>query len=117
MLTAGQMSDIASAADLIKELPEGAMLLADKGYDTNALRNVVTERRAWANIPLKANREDPICFSPFLYKARNLVERFFNEAKQFRRIATRYDKLAENYLAALKLVAIRLWLRGKESTS
>ena len=56
----------------------------------------------------------PICFSPFLYKARNLVERFFNKAKQFRRIATRYDKLAENYLAALKLVAVRVWLRGNE---
>ncbi|WP_141700935.1 IS5 family transposase [Mesorhizobium sp. SEMIA 3007] len=116
-LTAGQMSDIASAADLIKELPEGAMLLADKGYDANALRNAVTERKAWANIPPKANRKDAICFSPFLYKARNLVERFFNKAKQFRRIATRYDKLAENYLAALKLVAIRVWLRGNESTS
>lgn len=102
MLTAGQMSDIASAADLITELPEGAMLLADKGYDANDLRNAVTERKAWANIPPKANRRDPICFSPFLYKARNLVERFFNKAKQFRRIATRYDKLAENYLAALK---------------
>ncbi|ANN61158.1 transposase [Mesorhizobium sp. SEMIA 3007] len=93
------------------------MLLADKGYDANALRNAVTERKAWANIPPKANRKDAICFSPFLYKARNLVERFFNKAKQFRRIATRYDKLAENYLAALKLVAIRVWLRGNESTS
>lgn len=101
MLTAGQKSDIASAVDLIKDLPEGAMLLADKGYDANALRTVITERKAWANIPPKANRKDPICFSPFLYKARNLVERFFNKAKQFRRIATRYDKLAENYLAAL----------------
>ncbi|MER8792212.1 IS5 family transposase [Mesorhizobium sp. M0983] len=117
MLTAGQMSDIASAADLITDLPEGAMLLADKGYDANALRNAVSERKAWANIPPKANRKDPICFSPFLYKDRNLVERFFNKAKQFRRIATRYDKLAENYLTALKLVAIRIWLRGNESTS
>jgi transposase len=115
-LTAGQMSDIASAEDLIKELPEGAMLLADKGYDADALRNAVAGRKAWANIPPKANRKDPICFSPFLYKARNLVERFFNKAKQFRRIATRYDKLAENYLAALKLVSIRIWLRGNEST-
>ncbi|MER8779486.1 IS5 family transposase [Mesorhizobium sp. M0977] len=112
MLTAGQKSDIASAADLISDLPEGAMLLADKGYDANALRNAVTERKAWANIPPKANSKGPICFSPFLYKARNLVERFFNKAKQFRRIATRYDKLAENYLAALKLVSIRIWLRG-----
>ena len=93
------------------------MLLADKGYDTNALRSAVMERKAWANFPPKANRKDPICFSPLLYKARNLVERFFNKAKQFRRIATRYDKLAENYLAALELVAIRIWLRGNESTS
>lgn len=111
------MSDIASAEGLITELPEGAMLLADKGYDSNALRSAVTERKAWANIPPKANRKDPICFSPFLYKARNQIERFFNKIKQFRRIATRYDKLAENYLAALKLVAIRIWLRGNESTS
>lgn len=117
MHTAGQMSDIASAADLITNLPEGAMLLADKGYDANALRNAVSERKGMgANILPKANRKGPICFSPFLYKARNLVERFFNKAKQFRRFATRYDKLAENYLTALKLVAIRLWLRSNEST-
>lgn len=99
------------------DLPEGAMLLADKGYDANALRTAVRERNAWANIPPKANRKDPICFSPFLYKARNLVEHFFNKAKQFRRIATRYDKLAENYLAAIKLVSVRIWLRDNESTS
>jgi transposase len=111
------VSDIASAADLIKDLPEGAMLLADKGYDANALRNAVIERKAWANIPPKANRKDPICFSKHLYKARNLVERFFNRIKHYRRIATRYDKTAENFLAALKLVAVRVWLRGNESTS
>ncbi len=91
------------------------MLLADKGYDSNALRSAVTNQKAWANIPPTVNRREPICFSPFLYKARNLIERFFDKAKQFRRIATRYDKLAENYLAALKLVAVRIWLRGNES--
>jgi transposase len=93
------------------------MLLADKGYDADALRNAVTERKAWANIPPKANRKDAISFRPFLYKARSLVERFFNKAKQFRRIATRYDKLAKNYLAAVKLVVIRIWLRSNESTA
>jgi transposase len=67
--------------------------------------------------PPKTNRKDPICFSPYLYKARNLIERFFNKIKHYRRIATRYDKLAENYLAALKLVAVRIWLRRNESTS
>ncbi len=87
------------------------MLLADKGYDANALREAVRTKKAWANIPPKANRRDPVCFSKHLYKARNLVERFFNRIKQFRRIATRYDKLAENFLAAVKLVSIRVWLR------
>ena len=87
------------------------MLIADKGYDANALREAVRERKAWANIPPKANRRDPICFSKHLYKARNLVERFFNRIKQFRRIATRYDKPAENFLAAVKLAAVRVWLR------
>jgi transposase len=67
--------------------------------------------------PPKANRKDAISFRPFLYKARSLVERFFNKAKQFRRIATRYDKLAKNYLAAVKLVVIRIWLRSNESTA
>lgn len=86
------------------------MLIADKGYDANALREAVRKRGAWANIPPKANRREPICFSKHLYKARNLVERFFNRIKRFRRIATRYDKLAENFLAAVKLASIRVWL-------
>lgn len=102
---------------MIADLPQGAMLLADKGYDANALREAATARGAWANIPPKANRKDPICFSKHLYKARNLVERFFNKIKHYRRIATRYDKTAENFLAALKLVAVRVWLCGNESTS
>lgn len=93
------------------------MLLADKGYDANALRAAVAERKAWANIPPKANRKDPICFSKHLYKARNLVERFFNKIKQFRRVATRFEKTAENFLAVVKLAAIRIWLRHNESTA
>jgi transposase len=61
------------------------------------------------------NRREPICFSPYLYRARNLVERFFNKIKQCRLIATRYDKLAVNYLTFVKLASIRLWLRAYES--
>jgi transposase len=106
-----------TAPDMLGNLSEGAMLLADKGYDANALRASVSDRKAWANLPPKANRKDPIRFSPHLYRARNKIERFFNKIKQFRRIATRYDKLAENYLAALKLVAVRIWLRANESTA
>jgi len=62
------------------------------------------------------NRKDPICFSPYLYRARNLIERFFNKIKQCRRVASRYDKLAANYLAFVKLASIRIWLRANEST-
>ena len=52
-----------------------------------------------------------------VYRERNLIERFFNKIKQFRRVATRYDKLAENFLASLKLACVRIWLRGNESTA
>lgn len=92
------------------------MLLAHKGYDANDLRAAVRDRNAWANIPPRANRKDPICFSKHLCKARNLVERFFNTIKNFRRIATRFDKAAENFLAALKLASVPIWLQGNEST-
>jgi transposase len=57
------------------------------------------------------SRNEPICFSPYLYRARNLIERFFNKIKQCRRVAPRYDKLAANYLAFIHLASIRLWLR------
>ncbi len=117
VITPGQMHDTQTVAELLAHLPAKTMLLADRGYDADAIRQMVTAQGAWANIPPKANRKQPICFSPHLYKARNLVERFFNKIKHFRRIATRYDKLAENYLAVLKLVAVRMWLRVYEFTT
>ena len=75
------------------------------------------KKGAWANIPPKSSRNDPICFSPDLYGARNQVERFFNRIKQCRRVATLYDRLAANYLAFVQLASIRLWLRLNESAS
>ena len=57
------------------------MLLAYRGYDTDRIREIAIKKGAWANIPPKSNRNDPICFSPHLYRARNLVERFFNKIK------------------------------------
>ena len=92
-------------------------MLADRGYDADWIRTLAPEKGAWANIPPRSNRNDPICFSPYLYRARNLVERFFNKIKHCRRIATRYDKLAANYLAFVQLASIRLWLRVNESTT
>ena len=116
-LTPGQAYDGEAAMELLNALPEDAMVLADKAYDANAIRDMIDGQGAWANIPPKSNRKDPICFSPHLYKARNLVERFFNKIKHFRRIATRYDKLAANYMAMIKLASIRVWLRAYESTA
>jgi ATP-binding cassette, subfamily B, bacterial MsbA len=92
-------------------------VLADRGYDADWIRALVNEQGAWANIPPKRNRKDPICFSPHLYRARNWWKRFFNKIKHCRRVATRYDKLAANYLAFVQLASIRLWLRFYEFTT
>ena len=108
-LTGGQVADCAEAEVLIDGLGEGDILLADKGYDNNAIRTKAAQRKAWANIPPKANRKGTFAFSRWVYRQRNLVERFFNRIKQFRGIATRYDKRPENYMAALKLIAARIW--------
>ena len=93
------------------------MLLADRGYDADWIREMAMKKGARANIPPKSNRSDPICFSPHLNRARNQVERFFNRIKQCRRVATRYDRLAANYLAFVQLASIRLWLCLNESAS
>ena len=116
-LTSGEAHDNRLCAALLSRLRPQALLQADRGYDADWIRRFVAEQGAWANIPPKRNRKEPICFSPHLYRQRNLVERFFNKIKQCRRVATRYDKLAANYLAFVKLAAIRLWLRAYEFTA
>jgi transposase len=103
-LTPGETHDNRLCPVLLAGLRPGTLLLADRGYDADWIRVFVNQQGAWANIPPKQNRKDPICFSPYLYRARNLVERFFNKIKQCRRIATRYDKLAANYLASSSLL-------------
>src|SRR5712675_2377942 len=114
-LTTGEAHDNRLVLTLLSALKSGAMLLADRGFDADWIRGLVSEHGAWANIPPRRNRSDALCFSPYLYRARNLVERFFNIIKQCRRVATRYDKLAANYLAFIQLASIRLWLRVNES--
>jgi transposase len=93
------------------------MLLADHGYDADWIRELAMKKGAWANIPPKRNRSALVCFSPYLYRARNQVERFFNRIKQCRRVAARYNKLTANYLAFIHLASIRLWLAANESMS
>jgi len=116
-LTCGQAHDNRLCSTLLSPLQPNTQLLADRGYDADWIRVFVAERGAWANIPPRRNRTSPICFSPHLYRDRNRVERFFNRIKHCRRVATRYDKLAANYLAFVKLACIRLWLQVYESTS
>ena len=111
-LTPGEAHDNRLCSALLSALLPQTMVLADRGYDADWIRELVRQQGAWANIPPKRNRKEPICFSPYLYRARNLVERFFNKIKQCRRVATRYDKLAANYLAFVKLASIRIWLRA-----
>ncbi len=115
-VTPGEAHDNRLAGMLLSRLKAGSMLLADRGYDADWIRDFAAAKGAWANIPPKSNRNDPICFSPYLYRARNRVERFFNKIKHCRLVATRYDKLAANYLAFVQLASIRLWLHAKEST-
>ena len=84
-------------------------MLADKAYDADGIRDLIEAQGAVPNIPAKSNRKWKPCFSKVLYRERNLVERFFSKLKHFRRIATRYDKLARNFLAAVEIAAVILW--------
>jgi transposase len=102
-LSPGEAHDVRLGRPLSR-LKSGSMLLADRGYDADWIRELALNKGAWANIPPKGNRTGPVCFSPYLYRARNQVERFLNRIKQCRRVATRYDRLAADYLAFVQLV-------------
>ncbi len=100
LVTGGEVADITQAKPLLEGIKTDAVL-ADKGYDTNDLIDSIQASGAMAVIPPKRNRLVQRSYDRHLYKDRNLVERFFNRIKQFRRIATRYEKLARNYLNIL----------------
>ncbi|WP_202351551.1 IS5 family transposase [Mesorhizobium sp. 113-1-2] len=111
LLTGGQVADCSAADLLLEQMPKSPILHADKGYDTNAIRHKVEGKGTMPNIPPKANRRWKNCFSPFLYRDRNAIERMFGRLKDFRRIATRYDRSATSFLAAVFLAAIvSYWL-------
>ena len=116
-LTEGQAHDGRSGADMLDKLQAGQILLADRAYDSDALRRAMTDQGIWANVRPMPHRISRTTFSPYMYRHRNLVERFFNKLKHYRAIATRYEKHAANYLALVKLAAIRIWLRHNESVT
>jgi transposase len=109
LISGGQVSDVTHAQALIEGFEPDAVL-ADKGYDANHVLEYLAQREIEAVIPPKANRVEQREYDRHVYKDRNLVERFFCRLKQFRRIATRYEKLARNFFGMLSLACSYIWL-------
>jgi len=110
LLTGGNVADITAAATLVSAVAPPGELVGDKGYDANHLRRFLAERGTAAVIPSTASRNVPIPYNVERYRLRNVIERTFCRIKDFRGIATRYDKTARNFLAAICLVsAITYW--------
>lgn len=110
LLTAGQTSEHTQAGALVDGF-QASFVLADKGYDSDAFVETIKASGATPVIPPKKNRLTPRDYDKDIYKERNLVERFFQKLKQYRRIATRYERLALNYMTMLSLVSILIWLK------
>jgi transposase len=105
-LTPGNVADISMAVPLLSGVAPPRHLIADKAYDVDSLRRWLKARRIRAVIPSTAARTVPYPLDRAAYRRRNLIERLFGRLKNWRRIATRYDRLARNYMAALALVAV-----------
>ena len=110
ILTGGQAHDSTTAAELLAGHATAA-IIADKAYDNNALRERIADAGAAAVIPSLGSRKILIPYDVVAYKLRNRIERFFNKLKHFRRIATRYDRRALYFLAALHLASAMIWMR------
>ena len=100
ILTAGQAHDVTTVPELLNGR-EAEAVIADRAYDTNAIRSLIAERGAQAVIPSTRSRSVAIPHDAVAYKLRNRIERFFSKLKHFRRIATRYEKTARNFLAMM----------------
>ena len=109
MLTPGNIADISAAPALLAAMPPARRLLADKGYDANSLRGALCTQDTEPVIPSRCSRKRPIPYDTVAYRDRNMIERAFCSLKDYRRIATRYDKLARNFLSAVAIAATILW--------
>lgn len=110
IVTAGQAGDITVAPALL-EGQSGEALLADKAYDSNALRALIADMNAAAVIPSNRSRKILIPHDAGVYKHRNRIERCFNRLKHFRRFATRYDRRTVHFTGFVHLAAAMIWLR------
>jgi len=109
LLTGGEAHDCPVAERLIRKVEPAESMLGDKAYDSAELREELDEQGTKPVIPNRSNRKQPFSFNKRLYKLRWRIEAAFNRLKDFRRIATRYDKLARNYLASVCLAAALVW--------
>ena len=109
-LSAGNEADISHAQTVLEEVP-AAMLVADRGYDSDAFRAWLRARGTIPCIPPRSNRTAPETYSKSAYQKRHLVENFFECIKNYRRVATRYDRLAQTYLGFVYLATTVLILR------
>ena len=109
LLSPGNVNDIALAPALLAAAGPIKRLIADRAYDANSLRQLLAQQGAKAVIPSTASRNWSIPYNKTIYRQRNLIERMFARLKDFRRIATRYDKLARNFLAGALIVATIVW--------
>jgi transposase len=117
VITPGQAHDVTAYPALMEEVDDDPeQMLADKGYDSDAVRDDIEARGGQAQIPSKANRKVQHLVDKAIYALRNRIERFFNRIKNSRRVATRYDKLVESFAAFVLLATIRLWLRFVHAT-
>ena len=111
-LTGGQIHDVTAAPDLLAKAETlGGLTIADKGYDSDEFRKEIKSRGSEPVIPGRKNRKEKIDYDKTVYGARGLVENAFCKLKQFRAVATRYDKLARNFTGMVTMACIMIWVR------
>ena len=112
MITPGQAHDVTAYPALMEEVDcDPERMLADKGYDSDAVRQDISNRGGEPMIPTKSNRKVQVVVDKAIYGLRNRIERFFNQLKNSRRVATRFDKLIESFAAFVLLAIVRIWIR------
>lgn len=109
LLSGGQVQDVTKAPALLQGI-QAQQVIADKGYDSQAVVEIIEKQGGRAVIPSLSHRKHPRPHDRLLYRERNRIERLINRLKQCRRIATRYDKTSRNFLAFLYLAGTMLWL-------
>ena len=111
LLTEGQVSDYKGAATVLPALPDADVLIADRGYDSDWFRAALESRDIEPCIPGRKGRKTPVEYDENRYRQRNLIERMFGKLKDWRRIATRYDRCAHTFMSAICIAAtVIFWL-------